>query len=140
MITIIKRLLSIALPIIVVSVSAIGVKTVYAADAVDPFSVVCNDPQATNSSVCPNGNNTVDPVDPLTGPSGIILKVIRLLAAVTGIASIIIIIIAGLKYAYSNGDSNSISSAKSTILYAVVGLLVSVSAQGIIALVINRIK
>jgi len=40
----------------------------------------------------------------------------------------------------TNGDSNSINSAKNTILYALIGLVISLLAQGIILFVINSVK
>ena len=54
--------------------------------------------------------------------------VIDLVFMATGIICIIVIIIAGIMYATSNGDSGRVTSAKNAILYAVVGLvLISVS-------------
>jgi hypothetical protein len=73
------------------------------------------------------------------GKDGIITKAINLLSIVIGIAAVVVIIIGGLKYVLSAGDSNSINSAKNTILYAVVGLIISVVAQAIILFVLKRL-
>jgi hypothetical protein len=41
-----------------------------------------------------------------------------------GVVAVIVIIIAGYMFVSSHGDASSVSKAKSTILYAVVGLIV----------------
>ncbi len=111
----------------------------------NPFNAVCT-PELQATPYPPGPPSVCDPLapgtstDPLTGSNGLILKVIRLLAWVTGAASLIIMIIGSIKYVTSGGDSNSVGSAKSTIVYALVGLVVSLMGQGIIALVINRIR
>jgi hypothetical protein len=50
------------------------------------------------------------------GLSKIIKNVINAILFLLGIIAVIMIIIGGLKYTTSNGDSNSIASAKNTIL------------------------
>jgi hypothetical protein len=45
------------------------------------------------------------------------------------------IVIGGIKFATSAGDSSGVSSAKNTILYAVIGLVVALMASGIVLLV-----
>ncbi len=49
------------------------------------------------------------------------------------------IIIGGFKYVTSTGDSASISSAKNTILYALVGLAVVSLAQVLVHFVLNKL-
>ena len=48
------------------------------------------------------------------------------------------IIIGGLRYITSGGDSGNVTGAKNTILYAVVGLIVVALAQVIVRFVVNR--
>lgn len=66
-------------------------------------------------------------------------KVVNILSLVVGIAAVIMIIIGGLKYILSSGDSSNVNSAKNTILYAIVGLVVVLLAQVIVRFVINRV-
>ena len=68
----------------------------------------------------------------------IITSVINILSIIVGAVSVIMIIIGGLRYVISAGDSNGISGAKNTILYALVGLVVVLFAQIIVAFVIDR--
>ena len=57
---------------------------------------------------------------------------------VAGIVAVIMIIIGGIRYATANGDSGQIQSAKNTILYSVVGLVVIIMAAAITQFVIQR--
>ncbi len=65
--------------------------------------------------------------------------VIETFSWIVGVASVIMIMVGGFKYVTSSGDSNSVNSAKNTILYALVGLVVVVLAQVIVRFVINEI-
>jgi hypothetical protein len=47
------------------------------------------------------------------------------------------IVIGGIRYTTSNGDSAGITSAKNTILYAVVGLIVALLAYAIVNFVLT---
>ncbi len=68
----------------------------------------------------------------------IIKRVVDIFSVVVGIVAVIMIIIGGLKYITSGGDSGNITSAKNTILYAIVGLIVVVLAQVVVRFVLQR--
>lgn len=55
-----------------------------------------------------------------------------------GAACVIVIIVAGILYALSAGDSNQIKIAKNAILYALVGLVVIFMAFIITSFIIGR--
>ena len=103
--------------------------------AVGPFDVACQTGGA-NSSVCKAKSQ---PNNPLTGSDGILTKVANLLALVGGVMVVIVIIIGGIKYITSNGDSSATASAKNTIIYGVVGLVVIILARGIVSFVVTKI-
>ncbi len=65
--------------------------------------------------------------------------VVNIFSFVVGVVAVIMIIIGGFKYVVSSGDANNISSAKNTILYAIVGLVIVAFAQIIVRYVLNRI-
>lgn len=56
-----------------------------------------------------------------------------------GIVAVIVIIIGGIRYASSNGDASGVKSAKDTILYAVVGLIVIIMAAAITGFIIGNV-
>lgn len=68
----------------------------------------------------------------------VVKGVVDLLSIIVGIAAVIMIILGGLKYITSSGDTNKVSSAKNTILYAIVGLVIVAMAQFIVRFVLNR--
>jgi cytochrome bd-type quinol oxidase subunit 2 len=77
--------------------------------------------------------------DPEGQVNDIITTVINIFSLVVGVVSVIMIIIGGLKYITSGGDSGNVSGAKNTILYAIVGLVVVALAQVIVRFVLTRV-
>jgi cytochrome bd-type quinol oxidase subunit 2 len=61
-----------------------------------------------------------------------------LLSMVAGIIAVIMIIVAGTKFITSQGDSGKVASARSSIIYALVGLIIVILAQTIIYFVIDN--
>lgn len=72
--------------------------------------------------------------------TGIVKVIINVLLYFIGALSVIMIIFGGFKYVTSAGDSNGVSSAKSTIMYAVIGLIVSVLAFTLVNFVLDTFK
>lgn len=70
---------------------------------------------------------------------GLFESVASTLMYVIGGVSVIFIILGGLRYVTSAGDPSSIKSAKDTILYAIVGLVVAIVARLIISYVIENV-
>lgn len=66
--------------------------------------------------------------------------VIDIFSLVVGVISVIMIIVGGLKYITSAGDSGNVTSAKNTILYAVIGLVVVALAQFIVRYVLSKVS
>ena len=77
--------------------------------------------------------------NPLTGTSGTLYKVSLIISVVAGIAAVIVIIVSGIRYMTSGGDSQKVSSAKNTMIGAIAGLLIIVLAQTIITFIVKRI-
>lgn len=91
--------------------------------------------QSYSSGVCGDGTsvNAEDTV------STLVEDVITIFSWIVGVASVLMIMVGGFKYITSQGDSNSINSAKNTILYAIIGLVIVAFAQVIVRFVINKI-
>ncbi|QQS20209.1 TrbC/VirB2 family protein [Candidatus Saccharibacteria bacterium] len=68
----------------------------------------------------------------------VVSTVITIFTAVIGIVAVIMIIVAGFKYITSGGDSSKLTSAKNTLVYALIGLVIVALAQGIVKFVLNR--
>jgi len=69
----------------------------------------------------------------------IIKGIINLLITIAGIISVIMIIVGGIKYTTSGGDAKAISSGKDTLVYAVIGLVISIMAYAIVNFVLGKL-
>lgn len=121
--SLIKKLL-----VSVILVVAIWAPTVR---AVEIFNV-CNEPGASGSAVCTEKNSPKDIKSLLT----VAMNVLSLIA---GFAGVLMLIWGGMKYITANGDGQNTARAKDTILFAVIGLAIAVSAQVISIFIVNRI-
>ncbi len=70
--------------------------------------------------------------------NNIIKLAINTFSILVGIVSVVMIIVGGLKYITSGGESANVTSAKNTILYAVIGLVIVALAQIIVRFVLSR--
>lgn len=70
---------------------------------------------------------------------GIVQKVIKVLLFIIGAASVVMIIVGGVRYVTSAGNPEAVKGAKNTIVYAIVGLVVAILAYAIVTFVINNI-
>lgn len=93
----------------------------------------------TTLNVSSTSECAVSTAESQTKANDIIKTVINIFSLVVGIVSVIMIIFGGLKYITSGGDSNNVSSAKNTIIYAVIGLVVVALAQFIVQFVLNKV-
>lgn len=66
-----------------------------------------------------------------------IKTVVNIMLFLLGAIAVIMIIIGGIRYATSNGDSSQTKAAKDTILYAVVGLVVAIMAYAIVNFIVG---
>lgn len=67
-----------------------------------------------------------------------IKDIINLISIIVGIVAVIMLIINGFRLVTSGGDSNTVSSARSGIIYALVGLIIVVLAQVIVKFVLTK--
>ena len=83
-----------------------------------------------------------DTIDCSAEAKGTVQTVLRtalnLFSAIIGIIAVVMIIIAGLKYITSQGEPANIATAKNSIIYAAIGLVVVALAQVIVRFVLNR--
>lgn len=97
---------------------------------------------APQSSLCKDNSQTKNQTSSSNrfyGPNGLLTKVAKLIAMIAGIFGVIMIIIGAIKYALAGGDAANINSAKNTVLYALVGIVIAAIAQGIILFVLSKL-
>lgn len=71
--------------------------------------------------------------------NAIILLIVNIFSLIVGVVSVIMIIIGGLRYITSGGDTGNVTSAKNTILYAIIGLVIVALAQFVVRFVLGRV-
>ena len=92
---------------------------------------ICSE-ENQNSVYCQNKDKGEGQVN------GIIKTIVEVLLTAVGAISIIMIVIGGIMFALSSGDAQKAAKARNTVLYAVVGLIVSIFASAIVNFVFNR--
>lgn len=78
-----------------------------------------------------------DQQENLFGTGGLFQTITNVLLFVIGAISVIMLIIGGIRYVVSGGDSSAVTSAKNTILYAVIGIVVAILAYAMVNFVIT---
>lgn len=72
---------------------------------------------------------------PLTN---LIANIVQILSVIVGIVAVIMIIWGGFKFITSGGDSGNVASARNTIIYALIGLVIVALAQIIVRFVLTK--
>jgi hypothetical protein len=76
-----------------------------------------------------------------TDPVILVIKAaMEVISFITGAAAIILVIISAIRFVTSGGQPEAVAGARSTIVYALVGVVITVLAQSIIAFVLNKIN
>lgn len=63
---------------------------------------------------------------------GGLAAILNIVFVAAGVLAVVFIIIGGVKYILSGGDASGIKSAKETITYAIIGLIITLLAFGIV--------
>lgn len=79
-----------------------------------------------------------DQPDDLFGSTGVFKTITNVMLFLIGAISVIMLIIGGIRYVVSGGEQAAITSAKNTILYAIVGIIVAILAFAIVNFVTNQ--
>jgi len=97
--------------------------------AVDAISGACQaDP---NAAICTTKNNDF---------KTIVAVIVNTLLFLVGAIAVIMIIVGGIMYTTSGGDSGQVTKAKNTIVYSVVGLVFAALAYPIVGYVVGLFK
>lgn len=70
---------------------------------------------------------------------GNITFILNSIIAALGVVAVIVIIIGGINYMTSSGDTSKVDKAKKTILYGLIGMIICVLAFAIVNFVITQI-
>jgi hypothetical protein len=84
-----------------------------------------------------HGNS--QPTD-LFGANGIFTSITNVLLFAVGALSVVMVIVGGLRYVVSGGNSTAVTGAKNTILYAIVGILVAFLAYAAVNFLLGSLS
>ena len=109
-----------------------------------PAATPATTPTATSSDPKTDACAALKQLDPTKSCDGkdtsvnkLVSTVISILSLLVGIVAVIMVIIGGFKYVTSSGDPNNVTSAKNTLLYALVGLFIAGIAQFLVHFVLR---
>jgi hypothetical protein len=129
----IKKLLSAALivPALVVGIGLVATPT--------PAHAVFDKGLADGSQSAQGKDQTGDAASLFGdgGQGGIFRTITNVLLFLIGAISVIMLIVGGIRYVVSGGDSTAVANAKNTILYAIVGVVVAILAYAVVNFVIG---
>jgi hypothetical protein len=97
----------------------------------DGLSGITSGEEVVESGECPEtpgGGSTI---------KGIIEKGLNALTVIAGLVAVVMIIVSGVKFLTSGGDSNAVASARKTLLFAIAGIIIVAMSQFIVRFVIN---
>lgn len=71
--------------------------------------------------------------------SSLLQVIVNILLFLIGATSVIMLIIGGIRFIVSSGDSQATTNARNTILYSIIGIVVAVAAYGIVSWILGRL-
>jgi len=129
---------------------AIGVSLTLAAPALaDQRSLItnkaCSIIDNSNRNIVTEGNvndnvpgcSTSDPGVAQKG--GLAYEIVNTFMYIAGIVSFVFVIIGGIRYIASDGEPTRVKAAKQTLLYAIIGLIITLIAAAIAGFVIRQV-
>lgn len=84
--------------------------------------------QIDSSQGCGNGE---------AGINGVVSSIVNILSYIVGIVAVIMIIVSGIKFATVGGDSSKAASARTTLIYALIGVAIAALAQVLVRFVLS---
>ena len=131
-----NKVKNVLIPIIASSISALfPFVSVFAAD--NCSNEVCNGNYPESVKAACGCNTPTANEDPLIGT---ITGILNGIIAALGIVSVIFIIVGGINFMTSTGDSGKVKKARDTILYACIGLIICALAAVIVNFTINLLN
>lgn len=132
MISKLKRIVLTAAAVLALGAPALMPAAVYAQDI--KAGLACGADLTLDTAGAPTCTTTANN----TSFTDLLKKIINIFSVIVGVIAVIMIIIGGLKYITSGGESSNVSGAKNTIIYAIVGLVIVALAQFIVHFVLSN--
>ena len=105
-----------------------------------PAQAACDPKKGVEGALqkdCSKGEGQAEQLD---GNQGVITTIINTMLFIVGLLAVIMIIYAGIRFVTAHGDEKQVESARQTIIYSVVGLIVAILAYALVNWVFSQFK
>lgn len=121
----------------VLGITAMITGFIFAPIGGSPATISANTPETATDAVCA-GLGGCDEAATNTTVNSTVATVINILSLIGAVIAVIMIIIGGIRFVTSSGDSSATASARNTVIYSLVGLVIIALAQLIVRFVLER--
>ena len=128
-----NKLKSILISTLMVAVMVFGVSIIYQTGNTEIAGAI-------NSEITSGMNATSAGTSTPTDANVVIKNVTNIMFFIIGAVSVIMLIYGGIRYTTSGGNTNSVTAAKNTVIYSIVGLVISILAYAIVNFVVTNIE
>ena len=126
-----NKLKSILISTLMVAVMVFGVSIIYQTGNTEIAGAV-------NSEITSGMNATSAGTSTPTDANVVIKNVTNIMFFIIGAVSVIMLIYGGIRYTTSGGNANSVTAAKNTIMYSIIGLVVAILAFAVVNFVVKQ--
>lgn len=127
-----NKLKSILISTLMVAVMVFGVSIIYQTGNTEIAGAV-------NSEITSGMNATSAGTSTPTDANVVIKNVTNIMFFIIGAVSVIMLIYGGIRYTTSGGNANSVTAAKNTIMYSIIGLVVAILAFAVVQFVVTQV-
>ena len=128
-----KKLKNILISTLTVAVMVFGVSIIYQTGNTEIAGAV-------NSEITSGMNATSAGTSTPTDANVVIKNVTNIMFFIIGAVSVIMLIYGGIRYTTSGGNANSVTAAKNTVIYSIVGLVISIFAYAIVNFIVTNVN
>ena len=126
------RLKQILSSLLIIPIMALGVS---AALQINNVNVV----RATDMTISGGVSSSQGDDVPQDLAGDVFKNIVNILLFIIGAVSVIMLIYGGIRYTTSGGNTNSVTAAKNTIMYSIIGLVVAILAFAVVQFVVNQV-
>ena len=127
-----NKLKSILISTLMVAVMVFGVSIIYQTGNTEIAGAI-------NSEITSGMNATSAGTSTPTDANVVIKNVTNIMFFIIGAVSVIMLIYGGIRYTTSGGNANSVTAAKNTIMYSIIGLVVAILAFAVVQFVVTQV-
>jgi hypothetical protein len=85
------------------------------------------------------GQINLDPLPQASANANSLERILTIVFSIAGATALLFVVIGGFKFVLSRGDPQGVAKARNSVVYALIGLAVSVTAIALVTLVLGRL-